>query len=79
MNTKGYPSDTTDAQWKLIEAAIPIQTGRGRPRIVELRRIIRPFGLDWGAVQQNEERGGGTGQGVAPRGPTVSYAELSAE
>ena len=40
MNTKGYPSDTTDAQWKLIEAAIPIQTGRGRPRIVELRRII---------------------------------------
>jgi putative transposase len=40
MNTKGYPTDTTDAQWRIIEAAIPPQTGRGRPRTVDLRRII---------------------------------------
>jgi putative transposase len=40
MNTKGYPTDTTDAQWKIIEANIPIQTGRGRPRTVDLRRVI---------------------------------------
>jgi transposase len=40
MNTKGYPSDTTDAQWEIIEALIPPQRGRGRPRKVDLRRII---------------------------------------
>jgi putative transposase len=40
MNTKGYPTDTTDAQWGLIEATIPPQMGRGRPRTVNLRRII---------------------------------------
>ena len=40
MNANGYPSDTTDAQWKIIEADIPNQTGRGRPRTVDLRRII---------------------------------------
>ena len=40
MNTKGYPSDTTDAQWEIIEAAIPPQTGSGRPRIIPQRRIV---------------------------------------
>lgn len=40
MNAKGYPTDTTYAQWIIIEAAIPHQTGRGRPRTVDLRRII---------------------------------------
>jgi putative transposase len=40
MNTKRYPSDTTDDQWTIIEAEIPIQTGRGRPRIVNLRRVV---------------------------------------
>lgn len=40
MNTNRYPSDTTDAQWEIIAAAIPPQTGRGRPRTTDLRRII---------------------------------------
>jgi putative transposase len=40
MNTNRYPTDTTDDQWELIEATVPIQTGRGRPRTVDLRRIV---------------------------------------
>jgi putative transposase len=32
MTTKGYPTDTTDAQWDMIKESIPPQTGRGRPR-----------------------------------------------
>ena len=40
MKTKGYPSDTTDAQWRLIEAAIPARTGSGRPRTTDLRRVV---------------------------------------
>jgi len=40
MNTNRYPSDTTDDQWEIIEATIPPQTGRGRPRTIDLRRVI---------------------------------------
>lgn len=40
MNTKGYPTDTTSAQWEIIRGAILPQQGRGRPRTVELRRIV---------------------------------------
>ena len=40
MNTNGYPSDTTEAQWEIIAAAIPTQTGRGRPRTIDLRRVV---------------------------------------
>ena len=40
MNAKEYPTDTTPAPWEIIQGAIPPQQGRGRPRIVELRRIV---------------------------------------
>jgi putative transposase len=40
MNTKRYPTDTTDAQWEILRRLFPPQSGRGRPRTVDLRRII---------------------------------------
>jgi len=40
MKTTGYPTDTTEAQWAILAAAIPAQTGAGRPRTVHLRRVI---------------------------------------
>jgi transposase len=40
MSTKRYPTDTTDGQWEIIKQLIPPQKGRGRPRQVDLRRII---------------------------------------
>ena len=36
----GYPTDLTDAQWALIEPIIPPQEGPGRPREVDLRRVL---------------------------------------
>src|SRR5215212_8939185 len=36
----GYPTDLTDAQWAFIEPIIPEQEGAGRPREVDLRRVI---------------------------------------
>ncbi len=35
-----YPTDLTDEQWAFLEALLPVQQGRGRPREVDLRRII---------------------------------------
>jgi putative transposase len=40
MSTKRYPTDTTDAQWEILSCLFPPQKGRGRPRTVDLRRII---------------------------------------
>jgi transposase len=39
---RGYPSDLTDAQWQLIAPHLPADRPgrRGRPRIVEARRIV---------------------------------------
>jgi putative transposase len=36
----GYPTDLTDAQWAFIEPIIPQQEGAGRPRTVDLRRVL---------------------------------------
>jgi transposase len=36
----GYPTDLTDAQWAFIEPIIPSQEGPGRPREVDLRRVL---------------------------------------
>jgi putative transposase len=36
----GYLTDLTDAQWAFIEPIIPPQEGPGRPREVDLRRVI---------------------------------------
>lgn len=40
MSSKRYPTDTTDAQWAIIQELIPVQEGRGRPRTVDLRRVV---------------------------------------
>lgn len=36
----GYPTDLTDVQWAFIEPIIPAQEGPGRPRTVNLRRVL---------------------------------------
>ena len=40
MSLFSYPSDLTDAQWKRIEAKIPRPKRGGRPRIVDMRRVL---------------------------------------
>jgi transposase len=40
MDTKRYPTDTTEAQWAIINSLIPPQKGPGRPRTVALRRVV---------------------------------------
>jgi putative transposase len=39
MRTHKYPSDVTDAQWRLIEPLIPVYPG-GRPRKTPLRDVV---------------------------------------
>ena len=39
MRTHKYPSDVTDAQWRLIERLIPFYPG-GRPRKTDLRDVV---------------------------------------
>jgi putative transposase len=40
MERKPYPSDLTDKQWALIEPLIPPALPGGRPRAVDMRRIL---------------------------------------
>lgn len=40
MKTKHYPTDTTGAQWELLEALLRRKPGAGRPRTVDLRRVV---------------------------------------
>ncbi|WP_029581843.1 transposase, partial [Bradyrhizobium sp. URHD0069] len=35
-----YASDTTDAEWKLIEPLMPAPSRRGRPREINLRAVM---------------------------------------
>ena len=37
---KPYPSDLSDAEWKLLEPLLPKPKGFGHPRTVDLREII---------------------------------------
>jgi putative transposase len=39
MRTQSYPSDLTDAQWRLIEPHLPVYPG-GRPRTTNLRDVV---------------------------------------
>jgi putative transposase len=39
MRTHHYPSDVTDAQWKLIKPHIPVYPG-GRPRKTDTRDVL---------------------------------------
>jgi transposase len=40
MARKTYPTDPTDAQWKLIEPLLPGAKPGGRPRAVDLRSVL---------------------------------------
>src|SRR4051794_41839005 len=40
MRTHHYPSDLTDAQWKLVEPHIPPEPGGGRPRKTDVRDVL---------------------------------------
>src|ERR1700722_545040 len=50
---KRYPSDLTDDQWRLVEAAIPPAKRGGRPRTVDLREVVNTLfyqartGVQW--------------------------------
>src|SRR4051794_41530159 len=39
MRSQSYPSDLTDAQWRLIEPHLPVYPG-GRPRTTDLRTVV---------------------------------------
>jgi putative transposase len=40
MKREPYPTDVTDAQWKLIEPLIPAAKPGGRPRTLDMREVI---------------------------------------
>jgi putative transposase len=40
MTAHHYPSDVTDAQWKLIEPHLPPEPGGGRPRTTRMRDVL---------------------------------------
>ena len=40
MERKPYPSDLTDAQWKLVEPMIPPERWGGRTRQVDMREVL---------------------------------------
>ena len=40
MNRKSYPSDLTDAEWKLIEPLLPKPLPRGPKDNVDLREVV---------------------------------------
>lgn len=40
MTRTSYPSDLTDEQWRLIEPLIPKPGFGGRPRVVDMRRVV---------------------------------------
>jgi putative transposase len=58
MRTRSYPSDITDAQWRLIEPHIPVYPG-GRPRKTDLRAVVDAIlyvlrtGCQWGYLPKD--------------------------
>src|SRR5947199_1683425 len=40
MRTHDYPSDLTEAQWRLIEPHLPPEPGGGRPRQADMRDVL---------------------------------------
>jgi hypothetical protein len=39
-DSKRYPSDLTDAEWKLVEAFVQQKAGPGRPHEIDRREIL---------------------------------------
>ena len=56
MARKPYPSDLTDAQWKLVETHIPPERWGGRTRSVDVREVLNGIlyllrsGCAWRAI-----------------------------
>ncbi len=40
MRRRDYPSDLTDAQWKILEPLIPPAKEGGHPRTTEMRQVV---------------------------------------
>jgi transposase len=38
---KAYGTDLSDAQWAIMEPLLPAEKPGGRPRVVDLREVIR--------------------------------------
>lgn len=53
MNSQQYPSDLTDSQWDIIQALIPPAKPGGRPRSLDMRRVVNAIlyvvvgGIQW--------------------------------
>lgn len=53
METKLYPSDLTDSQWRIIQDLIPPAKSGGRPRSLDMRQVINAIlyitvcGIQW--------------------------------
>jgi putative transposase len=53
MNTQLYPTDLTDSQWVIIQALIPPAKPGGRPRSLDMRRVVNAIlylvvgGIQW--------------------------------
>jgi putative transposase len=58
-DTMGYPTDLTDEQWKLLELLFPLNEGPGRPRTVDLRRVLNALfymtrtGCQWDMIPKD--------------------------
>ena len=54
-----YPSDLTDAEWALVEPAIPPSKPGGRPRDVKVREVLNAIfyvlstGCQWKALPKD--------------------------
>ncbi len=53
MDTKLYPSDLSDSQWRMIQELIPPAKSGGRPRSLDMRQVINAImyltvgGIQW--------------------------------
>src|SRR5215216_3827839 len=56
MKRRAYPTDLTDAQWRLIQPLLPAAQPGGRPRSVDLREVVNAClyvareGIHWRAL-----------------------------
>ena len=56
MRRRDYPSDLTDAQWKILEPLIPPAKEGGHPRTTEMREVVNAIfyvnrtGCQWRAL-----------------------------
>jgi putative transposase len=62
MRRRDYPSDVTDAEWKILEPLIPPAKEGGRPRTTDMREVINAIfsidrtGCQWRALPHDLPR-----------------------